>query len=387
MIQKRDYYEILDIDRSASPEVVRKAYRKKAVKCHPDRYDGEKAEGEKKFKELAEAYEVLSDPEKRNRYDRFGHEGLKGVSMHDYSSMGFGDIFSMFEDIFGGGGFDFRGRASRGKGPDLETEVEISLEDVASGLEKTLEFKRQDYCETCGGSGARPGTTPDKCVTCGGQGRVQQQVRGLLGLSVRIIGCPDCNGRGTIVRDKCKECEGTGLVLKKRVLSFRVPEGINDGQVISLRGEGEPGRGGEPRGDLHVIVRVKPHPLLARRGNDIICDVPVPFSVAATGGKILVPSLEGVKEVKVPPGTQSGDIITLKKLGFPDLGRRGRGKLHVHISVEIPGNLDKKQRKAVEEYSKVIDEDGEPRRKEFLEKLKSCYPDLDIPGEQDQNEQ
>ena len=383
MSEKRDYYEVLGVGRSASPADIKSAYRKKAIKYHPDRYAGDKKEGETKFKELSEAYEALSDPEKRNRYDQYGHEGLRGAGMHDYSSMDFGDIFSMFEGMFSGGGFGgFGGRSSRsrGKGPDLEANVEITLDEVSEGLEKTLEFERNDYCESCAGSGAKPGTSPEKCTACGGQGRVQQRVRGLLGMSVRVVACQECNGRGSIIKEQCDDCHGSGLMQKKRVLSFRIPEGISDGQIISLRGEGEPGRGGIPKGDLNVVVRVIQHSLLARRGDDIVCDVPVPFSIAAMGGKIQIPAIGGTEEVKIPPGTQTGEIITLKKKGLPSLRGRGRGRLHVHVSVEVPGKLNRKQRAIIEEYARVVDENEEPRRKEFLKKMSECYPEYDVEG-------
>lgn len=385
--EKRDYYEVLGVERSAGPNGIKSAYRKKAVKYHPDRYDGDKAEGERRFKELSEAYEVLSDPEKRTLYDRYGHEGLKGVGMHDFSSMGFGDIFSMFEDIFGGG-FGFRGRSARAarRGPNLEAEVAVTLEEVAAGLEKTLEFERQDYCDTCAGSGAKPGTSPEPCSACSGQGRVQQRVRGLLGISMRIVACPECDGRGTVVSEPCEDCGGSGLARKKRVLSFRIPAGIRDGQVIALRGEGEPGRRGVPKGDLNVIVRVRPHSLLARRGNDTVCDVPVPFSIAALGGSVRVPTLDGLTDVKIPPGTQSGEIITLKKHGLPVLGGRGsgdRGRQHVHVIVEVPHKLNKRQKQAVADYAALLDEDREPMRKEYLKKLRECYPEIDSDDRQD----
>ena len=266
MPTKRDYYEVLGIDRAAGPDEIKRAYRKGALKYHPDNYKGDKAEAESKFKELAEAYEVLSNPDRRQLYDRFGHEGLRGSGVHDFSNMGFGDIFSMFEDIFGGMG-GFGGRASGAdRGYDLETRVELTLEQVATGLDETIEFERMDFCDTCGGSGAKPGTTADKCSACGGYGKVQQQVSGFFGMSLRVTVCPRCKGRGVIVTEPCADCGGSGRRRKKRVLTIRIPPGIRDGQVIRIRNEGEPGAAGG-RGDLHCYVQVQPHPLLMRRGD------------------------------------------------------------------------------------------------------------------------
>jgi molecular chaperone DnaJ len=374
MAEKRDYYEVLGVERSASPDEIKRSYRRQAIKYHPDNYKGDKTEGEARFKELAEAYEVLSDPDKRGRYDRFGHEGLRGSAMHDFSSMGFGDIFSMFEDIFSGMGFGFSGRrAGSGRGTDLETDVSITLLQAAGGVDRTLEFERMDHCETCGGSGAKAGTTPDRCATCGGYGQVRQQVRGLLGMSVRVVGCPDCNGKGSIVKDPCPDCKGTGRARKKRVLTVHIPEGIRDGQVVSLRGEGESGRDGASRGDLHVVVRVEPHPLLARRGSDIACEVPVSFTTAALGGKVEIPTLEGIEEINIPPGTQSGDVINLKKRGMPQVGGGRKGSLQVFIQVEVPKKLSRAQRKIVEQLAEAAAGSPGPKHKEYAETLKECY--------------
>lgn len=372
MATKRDYYEVLNVERTANGDEIKRAYRRLALKYHPDNYKGEKSEGEAKFKELAEAYEVLSDAEKRRRYDQFGHEGLRGAGVHDYSNMGFGDIFSMFEDIFGGfGGGGRRGAASRGM--DLETQVELSLEQVATGVEQTLEFERMDLCETCKGSGAKPGTTPEKCKTCGGYGQVQQQVQGFFGASVRILRCPDCRGKGTIVKDPCPDCKGSGRAPKSRTLNIHLPAGIHDGQVLRVRGEGEPNEQGTSRGDLHVYISVRPHPLLARRDDDIYCQVPISFTQAALGGKVSVPTLAGMEELEIPSGTQNGDILTLKKRGLPN-HRSGRmGDEHVHVYVEVPHKLTKKQRELLESLAEIEEANVTPKRKGFFEKLKECF--------------
>jgi molecular chaperone DnaJ len=374
MSTKRDYYEVLGIARSAGGDEVKRAYRKLAIKFHPDNYKGEKSEGETKFKELAEAYEVLSDPQKRQRYDQFGHDGLRGSGVHDFSSMGFGDIFSMFQDIFSGGGFG--GASMRGAGQaglDLETEVELSLEQVATGADQTLEFERQDFCESCGGTGARPGTTPAKCNTCGGYGRVQQQVSGFFGMSVRVVACPDCHGTGKIVRDRCPKCGGTGRTRKKRVLTVHLPPGIRDGQVVRVRNEGEPARHGTSKGDLHVYVHVRPHPLLARHGDDLVCQAPVNFAVAALGGTITVPTLVGPEDIDVAPGSQNGQVITLKKRGLPSVTGGRHGDQHIQLFIEVPKKLSPKQRELLEAYAETENENITPQRKSFMDSLKEYF--------------
>ncbi len=374
MSTKRDYYEVLGITRTAGGDEIKRAYRKLAIKFHPDNYKGEKSEGETKFKELAEAYEVLSDPQKRQRYDQFGHEGLRGAGVHDFSSMGFGDIFSMFQDIFSGGGFG--GASMRGTGQaglDLETEVELTLEQVATGVDQTLEFERQDFCEACSGSGAKPGTDPIKCNTCGGYGRVQQQVSGFFGVSVRVVACPDCHGSGKVVRDKCPKCNGTGRTKKKRVLTVHLPPGIRDGQVVRVRNEGEPARHGTNKGDLHVYVHVSPHPLLVRRNDDLICQAPVNFAVAALGGTVTVPTLAGPEEIEVSPGSQNGQVITLKKRGLPSVTGGRHGDQHIQLFIEVPKKLSPKQRELLEAYAETENENITPQRKNFMDSLKEYF--------------
>ena len=372
--QKRDYYEVLGVDRGAGADAIKSAYRRGALKFHPDNYKGDKAKGEKKFKELAEAYEVLSDSVKRKRYDQFGHAGLRGAGMHDFSSMGFGDIFSMFEDIFGGGGFGSRGDGrAADRGYDLETQIEVTLDQVANGAEKALEFDRMDICDTCGGSGAKEGTKPAKCETCGGYGEVRQQTPGFFGMSVRITTCPQCRGRGKKITDPCKDCGGTGRLRKKRALTVRIPPGIRDGQVVRMRGEGEPGRSGTSRGDLHCYVRVIEHPMLARRGDDLVCAVPIAFSVAALGGKIDVPTLAGSERLDVPAGTQNLDVIVLKRQGLPSMQTGRRGDQHVQVFVEVPKKLTAEQRELLEKFGKTEDANITPQRKGFFEKLKDCF--------------
>jgi molecular chaperone DnaJ len=371
MSQKRDYYEVLGVERSSSPDQVKRAYRRGALKYHPDNYKGDKAEAERRFKELAEAYEVLSDPPKRQQYDRFGHEGLRGAGVHDFSSMGLSDIFSMFQDIFGGLGGGFAEPAHRGY--DLETQVELTLEQVAAGIEQTLEFERMDFCDTCGGSGAKSGTQPRRCSACGGYGQVQQQMQGFFGVSVRIVACPTCRGKGNVVTDPCGDCRGAGRRRKKRVLSVRIPSGVHDGQVVRVRGEGEPGPTGASRGDLHCYIRVKAHPLLVRQDDDLLCQVPISFSQAALGGRVEVPTLAGMEELEVPPGTQNAEVITLKRRGLPNQ-RSGRpGDQLVQVFVEVPHKLSQRQRELLEAYARTEEPDVMPHRKSFLDKLKEYF--------------
>ncbi len=372
MSEKRDYYEVLGVERQTSPDEIKRAYRKGALKYHPDNYKGDKSEGEKKFKELSEAYEVLSDPEKRQRYDRFGHQGLRGAGVHDYSSMGFGDIFSMFEDIFGGMGLGGGARAAE-RGFDLETEVELTLEQVATGVDETLEFERMDYCEVCAGSGAKAGTVPQRCQTCGGYGQVQQQVPGFFGMSVRVTACPRCRGKGSTVSDPCPECNGGGRKRKKRVLGVHVPAGIRDGQVIRVRGEGEPAASGASRGDLHCYVRVRAHPLLGRQGDDLVCQVPITYAQAALGGEVEVPTLAGPERLPVPPGTQNGAVLTLKKRGLPNPRTLRPGNQYVQVVIEVPRKLTARQRELLEEYGKTEEAELSDQRKTFFGKLREYF--------------
>jgi len=372
MLQKRDYYEVLGLSRDASADQVKRAYRRFALKYHPDNYKGDKAEAETKFKELAEAYEVLSDPSKRQRYDQFGHEGLRGAGVHDFSHMGFGDIFSMFEDIFGGFGAG-RNQPGSSRGLDLETEITMTLEQVATGLKQTLEFERKDICDTCGGSGSSPGTQPEKCAACAGYGQVQQQVQGFFGVSVRVTVCPKCGGRGTVVTNPCPDCRGTGRRKKTRSLEIQVPPGVDDGQVLRLAGEGEPNAAGNLRGDLHVYIRVRTHPLLVRRDNDLYCQVPISYTQAALGGAIQVPTLAGMEEIDIPPGTQNGDVVTIRRRGLPDMRTGRMGDQKVQVFIEVPKKLTASQRKLLEDLAETENVHVTPARKGFLDRLKEYF--------------
>jgi molecular chaperone DnaJ len=369
---KRDYYEVLEITKTASVEEIKKAYRKAALKHHPDKNPGN-AEAEVKFKECAEAYEVLSDPEKRSRYDQYGHEGLRGTAMHDYSHMDVNSIEDLFSAFFGGDVFGGRQRRGQGgarqtRGYDLETQTQISLQEVATGAERQIDFTRQDVCETCGGNGAKPGTKRVTCRTCGGRGQVAQ--RGFGGMFQMVTTCPHCMGQGSTVEIPCGTCDGSGRQPKKRSLKVNIPAGIHDGQSMRIAGEGEPGDHGGPRGDLHVHVRVKQHPFFARDEQNLVMQLPVSFAQATLGTDLEVPTLFGKSMLRVPPGTQHGEVLMLKGLGLPSLRGGASGHQLVQILIEIPKKLNKKQEELLREYAKLEESNVLPAQKSFFEKLK-----------------
>jgi molecular chaperone DnaJ len=362
---QRDYYEVLGVERAADAEEIKRAYRRAAMKHHPDRNPGDSA-AEKSFKEAAEAYEVLSDVEKRKIYDQYGHDGLKrgtgggGPAVHDFGRMNVEDIFSMFNDIFGGGGGGGGGRGGRqqqgpARGYDLETEVEIELTDVLAGCEREVSFTRLDVCAGCGGSGAKPGSKPERCRTCEGQGRVQQT--GLGGMFHMVVACPACSGRGSVIKEFCGDCRGKGRVPKKRKISVRIPPGISDGQAVRVRGEGEPPpsevspKGEGVRGDLHVVVRVAEHEHFKRENEHLILEMPIAFTQAALGAQLDVPTLEGKAPLTLPAGTQYGSLFRITGQGLPDLRSGRRGDLAVVVKVDVPTRLTQTQEKLLREYA------------------------------------
>lgn len=370
---KRDYYEVLGVERSAGPEDIRKAYRARALKCHPDRvHNGnseEKKRAELEFKELSEAYEVLSDDAKRQRYDRFGHEGLRGVGMHDFSHMGFDDIFSMFADILGGGLGGMGSRGGRaGRGFDLETSIKLTLEEVDSGTTRTIEFQRQDLCDTCSGSGAKPGSGMKTCQTCGGYGQVARSSFG--GMFQSVSACPRCRGAGRLIETPCKACNGAGRRAVARKVEVKVPPGVHEGQAVRVRGEGEPGTAGANRGDLHVYVSIEPHSLFERHGNDLALRAPISFTQAALGGEIDVPTLAGPEKLAIPRGTQSGHVFKLPRKGLPDLQTGRRGSLLIQVVIETPTRLTARQEQLLREYAETEDRSVLPQSKGFFDKLR-----------------
>ncbi|MCF7958066.1 MAG: molecular chaperone DnaJ [Phycisphaerae bacterium] len=376
MPSKQDYYETLGVGTDSNPEEIKRSYRRMALKYHPDKNRDDKG-AEQKFKECAEAYEVLSDPEKRQRYDQYGHAGLRGAAgMHDFSHMGFDDIFSMFDDIFGGGIFGGGGRRRGGRtggqrqarGYDIETQIELTLKEVQTGVEKKIEFKRRDHCDHCGGNGAEPGHDLQPCEQCGGQGQVAQT--GMGGLFRMVTTCPQCQGKGKVITHRCKTCHGEGTVVKQKKVSVKIPAGISDGQAVRITGEGEAGQHGGPSGDLYCYMKVQPHPLLLRNDDDLVVRVPISFTQATLGAKIEVPSLNGRQEVAIPAGTQHGEVLKIKHEGLPNLQTGLRGSLLVQILIEIPKKLNKQQEKLLRQFAETEHKTVAPERKKFMDKLK-----------------
>jgi molecular chaperone DnaJ len=368
MAEKRDYYEVLGVDRNATDGNISEAYRKLALKYHPDRNPGDE-EAIVKFKEAAEAFEVLSHPEKRARYDRFGHAGFDGGGAPQFRDVSdifnaFGDIFAQgfFGDIFGG-----RGRGTRvQKGADVRCEVSLDLMEAAHGAVKTVRFPRHVACETCGGSGAKPGTRPEPCRYCGGHGRVIQQT-GIFSLQTT---CPACHGHGQVVREACPGCRGGGYIEKIATRKVEIPAGVDDRTRLRLQGEGEPSPTGGPAGDCYCFIQVTPHPLFQRRGQDLYCEAPISYTQAALGATIEVPCLDGSQDLRIPAGTQSGEVFTLKGLGMPDPRHRGRGNLVVQVSVEVPHTLSAEHEAALRHLAEIEKTHVSPARKSFFGKLK-----------------
>jgi molecular chaperone DnaJ len=374
---KRDYYEVLGVEKNASAEEIKRAYRRMAIKYHPDKNPGNK-EAEAKFKECAEAYEVLSDADKRKQYDQFGHEGLRGQGMHDFSRMNVEDIFSMFgfDDffggIFGGGGGAGRRRGGR-RGPtrgyDLETSVELTLDEIAHGTEKTIEFTRQDTCSDWGGAGAAPGSQPSRCPVCGGSGQVAKGG----GFFQMVSICPQCQGTGQVITKPCPKCHGSGRLPRKRTVTIKIPAGIHEGQGVRVGGEGEPGQDGGPNGDLYCYIRIKPHEFLERDGSDLVASVPISFTQAALGAAIEVPSLRGTQQLKVPPGTQYGSIFRIRGQGLPDMRSGRTGDQLVQIMIETPSNLNARQEGLLREFAATENKNVSPKSQKFFEKLKRHF--------------
>ncbi len=368
-----DYYEVLGVSRDARPDDLKKAFRKLAIQFHPDKNPGD-ASAEEKFKQVNEAYAVLSDPDKRAHYDRFGHAqappvgpGPGGVYVNPEDLQ---DVFGdLFDELFGSW---FR-RGGTHHGRDIHTTVSLTLEQVAGGVEAPVRVRRPRTCPACAGSGARPGTKPERCATCDGLGQVRVR-RGFLSL---VQPCPHCFGRGTVVRDADPRCRGTGLVEEEATLTIRVPAGVDSGQKLRLEGEGEPGRQGGMNGDLYVEVRVEKHPFFERDGSDLVCEVPISFPQAALGAQLEVPTLDGRAKVKVPPGTQSGTVMRLRGKGLPGLRAGARGDQLVRLQIETPTELTAKQRELLEAFERESDghEAGgaHPQRKSFLDKLRDFF--------------
>jgi len=354
-VSKRDYYEVLGVVRTATEVEIKSAYRKLALKYHPDRNPGDKA-AEEKFKEAAEAYAVLADTDKRHMYDRFGHAGLGGAATGGFDPTvftGFEDILGGLGDIFGIGEM-FGGQRRRGgpqRGADLRYDLEISFDESAKGVETTIQIPRNETCETCHGSGAAPGSKPQTCPQCQGRGQLRYQQ----GFFTVARTCGQCRGSGSIISSPCTTCRGSGRVQQQRKLTVKIPAGIASGQRLRLSGEGESGAGGGPAGDLYVVVHVQEHPFFHRDGNDLFCEIPLNYPTLALGGEIAIPTLEGEEMFKIPEGTQSGAAFRLRGRGMPDVvSGRARGDLLVTVKVVTPKKLSKEQRKLLEQLAETL---------------------------------
>ena len=362
--QKRDYYEVLGVSRSASEDEIKKAYRKLAKKYHPDLNPGN-AEAEQKFKEVNEAYEVLSDSNKKARYDQFGFAGVDpnygagaggGGGFGGFTDFDFGDLGDIFGSFFGGG-FGGNSRSSRSgpqRGESIRVGVTVSFEEAAFGCEKEVTVDRVDQCPTCKGSGCEPGTTPEVCTQCGGSGQVQQRRQTPMGVFATTTTCPKCGGRGKIIHSPCKDCNGTGQQRKRKTIQVNIPAGIDNGQTISLRGQGNAGRNGGPAGDLLITVTVRPHQLFRREGNDVLCEAPITFTQAVLGGEMEIPTIDGKVKYDIPEGTQTGTTFRLRGKGIPNLNGRGRGDQYVTVYIETPRNLNREQKEALKKDRKSV---------------------------------
>ena len=369
MADKRDYYEVLGVDKNASDEELKKAYRKLAKKYHPDANPDNKKEAEAKFKEVNEAYETLSDSQKRKMYDQFGPDGPQGFEggqggYYSYSGSGFdgfdmGDLGDIFSSFFGGG---FGGRSSRQKsgptkGADLRYDVEISFEESFLGVEKEISFNREETCEVCHGEKAKPGTNPVTCSTCNGTGQIRQVQTTILGQMQTTRTCPNCHGEGKVIKEPCEHCRGKGKIRKLTKIKVKIPAGIDDNQTVILRGEGSSGTKGAPNGDLYITVHLKHHYLYKRKGNDVLCDIPITITQATLGGDIEVPLVDGTKEkYRVPEGTQTGTKFRIRGKGFKGVNRSYQGDFIFTVVVNTPKKLTKEQRELLEQLAKTMNE-------------------------------
>ncbi|NLD52873.1 MAG: molecular chaperone DnaJ [Clostridiales bacterium] len=377
MATKRDYYEVLGVDRKASAEEIKKAYRKLAKECHPDLHPNDKA-AEARFKELNEANEVLSDADKRARYDQFGMDGPQmGGGPGGFGGFGFdasqmGGFESIFDQLFGGGGMGGMGGRRQNAprpGNDLRFSLRISFEEAAKGVKKSFEFTRNEHCETCKGSGAKPGTEPVTCTTCNGTGQVRSQG----GFMVTVRTCNTCGGTGKMIKEPCSACSGTGLQRKKRTANVNVPAGIDHGQVIVMNGQGEPGFNGGPNGDLQIVIQVAPHKLFRREGTTLYLDMPISFTQAALGADIEVPTLDGNVKHRIPEGTQSDTQFRLKGKGIPRLHSTQKGDLVLTVRVEVPKRMSEKQKELLRQFDAVSSGREYENQKSFKDKVKELF--------------
>lgn len=374
--QKRDYYEVLGIDKNASDADIKRAYRKMAKENHPDLHPGD-AECEARFKEANEAYEVLSNPDKKAKYDQFGFAGVDpnyggGAGYGGFGGdFDFGDLGDIFGSFFGGG---FGGSQARRNGPmrgeTIRTSISISFEEAAFGCEKDVVINRTESCSECGGSGCAKGTTAEVCPDCRGTGTVQVRRQTPMGVFATSQSCPKCRGTGKIIHQPCHKCDGSGMERRQRTIKASIPAGIDNGQTISLRGQGNAGKNGGGAGDLHITVTVRPHEIFRREGNSVLCEAPVTFVQAALGAEMEIPTIDGKVKYSIPEGTQSGTVFRLKGKGIPYINGKGRGDQFVTIFVETPRNLNAEQREALKKFGETLGESNHGERKGFFKKFK-----------------
>jgi molecular chaperone DnaJ len=374
---QKDFYEVLGVSRTAAVEEIKSAYRKAALKWHPDRNPVNKAEAEVKFRECTEAYSILSDPQKKQIYDTYGHAGLSSAGtgqgfdhtvFQDFHDI-FGDFFG-FEDLFGGGG-ERRGRSRAQRGADLRYDMTLSFEEASAGVATKVKLPRQEFCEACNGTGAKKGTGVQNCQTCGGRGQVAY-TQGFFSISRT---CPDCRGAGQIVKERCPDCRGQGRLEREKTIELRIPPGVDTGTRLRVAGEGEPGPNGGPSGDLYVVLEVQEHPFFERRGADLYCTIPLSISQATLGTELQVPGLNGDEKLKIPEGTQSGSVFRIKGKGLADPRGGGRGDLYYHVRVLTPTKLTREQRKLMEQLGYTIQIENKPadRNSSIFDKVKDIF--------------
>ena len=375
--QKRDYYEVLGVSRGASEDEIKKAYKKMARKYHPDLNPGDKT-AEEKFKEVNEAYEVLSDADKKARYDQYGHAGVDpnfgagGFGGGFDGSFDFGDLGDIFGSFFGGG-FGGGRRTNPNapqRGESIRMSIAISFEEAAFGCEKAVTVERYETCDTCHGNGCAPGTSPEVCPDCHGTGTVQVRRQTPMGVFATSSPCPKCGGKGRIIHQPCKDCRGSGMVRKKKTIQASIPAGIDNGQTISIRGQGNAGKNGGPAGDLLITITVRPHELFRREGTSVLCEAPITFTQAVLGAELEIPTIDGKVKYTLPEGTQSGTTFRLKGKGSPSINGRGRGDQYVTVYIETPKNLNKEQKEALKKFAETMGESNYEEQKKFFKKFK-----------------
>jgi len=377
LASKRDYYEVLGVSKQATSDDIKKAYRKLAKKYHPDMNPGDK-EAEAKFKEVNEAYEVLSDDQKRSAYDRYGHsafDGTGGAGFSGFDGFGFGGLDDLFESFMGGfgrrSGRNRRNEPIRGK--DLHYALEISFEEAAFGVTKEIPVSRLQTCNTWSGTGAKPGTSEETCKRCQGTGQIRYSQATPFGQFVNVKTCDACRGEGKIITHPCESCNGKGRISKNQRISLNIPAGISEGQTISLSGEGDSGLRGGPAGDLYITIHIKPHEIFTREGYDVICDVPISFTQAALGAEIEIPTIDGIMKYRIPEGTQTSTVFKIKGKGIKRFRSESRGDQYVRVHVEVPVKLSQKQKELLRQFAEISGDEGLVQKKSFFEKVKDLF--------------